>query len=265
MSARLGGGFYDVRHDKLAQGPGGPVAVAVTTIRDDERNARRPLLARSAAALGQITHPNVERLIQTHYPGQNFCVVTEWPDGGDLRTYLATNSHTDANALSIARAIAVAVRDLHAMTPCIMHGNLDLSTVLMHGDAPRLWDFALCRFDPAPLAGPLINLVPAADARDGMLTSMAPELASGLVTMASDVYAFGMLLFELFARHRPFSTMTPFAAASHLHGGQRPLRAELPPGPRCDGVWAIVTQCWADNPAVRPTMAQVYQGLLLVL
>lgn len=260
----LGGGSYNVRRGALPGPQGGPFFVAVTIIREDANNARQHLLERHAAALVLITHPHVETLLQTNYPGQpGFLLVTPWPDGGDLRAYLASNPEVDV--LLIARTLARTVHDLHVMTPTIIHGNLDLSSVLMHNHTPRLWDFALCRLQPAPANGPLA-VTPAADGSEGMLTAMAPELyRTDQVSTASDVYAFGILLFELFARHRPFPSTTRLHAAVLLCRGDRPSRIELPLGPRSDAVWAIIVRCWAQDVAARPTMAHVLADLHHVL
>ncbi|EJD51656.1 kinase-like protein [Auricularia subglabra TFB-10046 SS5] len=258
---RLGGALYDVQQRVLADGEGGLLLVAVMTIRDDARNTRQHLLHRSAAALDLISHENVERALQTGISTHDHCFVTLWPDGGDLRMYLVANPTADG--LVIGLGIAGAVLHLHTMTPhAVIHGNLDLSTIFMHGDTPRLWDFALCRLIPAPAASLLSPPAPVVGELDGAITSMAPELhESRLCTTASDVYAFGMLLFEMCARRRPFPTMSRTAAAAALYSGQRPPRAAIPHGPRNDAVWAIITSCWAPNAAARPSMAQVHSSL----
>lgn len=259
----LGGGLYDARQAVLRDAHGGLQDVVVLTIRDDAQNARQHLARRAVAALQHITHPNVETLLQTDTasPGQ---LVLRLPDGGDLRAYVAENPAADA--LAIARAIAQAVLYLHTSTPCVIHGNLDLSSILMRAHTPRLWDFALCRLDPAPATGPLAERAPQATGeRDGMLVAAAPELRrAGRVTTASDVYAFGVLLFELFARHGPFASFPPLYAAALLYDGHRPSRSEIPPGPRGDALWAIIERCWAQDPAQRPDMRQVEADLRMV-
>lgn len=235
--------------------------VVVMTVRDDAQNARQHISRRAVAALRHIAHPNVETLLQTdsESPGR---LVMRLPDGGSLRSYVAANPAADT--LPIARAIAQTVLYLHTSTPRVIHGNLDLSAIFMRAHTPRLWDFSLCRFDPAPPAGPLADLALTAE-REGILVAVAPELhRTGRVTTASDVYAFGILLFELFARHGPFASVTRLRAAALLYEGHRPSRSEVPSGARGDAVWAVITRCWAQEPAERPDMRRVEADLRMV-
>lgn len=109
---------------------------------------------------------------------------------------------------------------------------------------------------------PLTGLVPMKDA--GTLPYMAPELldaSPGFVTKAIDVYAFGMLMWELFHLRLAFEAVPDdvFRAAM-AEGGLRPLcSAAMEPGYK-----AIMLACMETDPLARPSMAMLEHYLELL-
>ena len=83
---------------------------------------------------------------------------------------------------------------------------------------------------------------------------MAPEQLSDLVVSAeSDVWAYGVVLYELLARHEPWPDIKPAVAAHRILSGER---LEL------DAAWPtvyreIMIDCWQTEPADRPTMDEI--------
>eukprot|EP01089_Gocevia_fonbrunei_P022778 TRINITY_DN9340_c0_g1_i2.p1 TRINITY_DN9340_c0_g1~~TRINITY_DN9340_c0_g1_i2.p1 ORF type:complete len:115 (+),score=20.35 TRINITY_DN9340_c0_g1_i2:107-451(+) len=74
----------------------------------------------------------------------------------------------------------------------------------------------------------------------------------------SDVWAFGVLLWEVFARREPFPGMDPVAVAIEVvsHGGR------LSPPLSCPASVAdLMRDCWADDPHARPAFADIYNRL----
>lgn len=83
----------------------------------------------------------------------------------------------------------------------------------------------------------------------GTLTHMAPEvLLQGKVSRASDVYAFGILLWELYTGGRAFAHVPlPLLGHEVARGGLRPVF----PGSCPVGFQEFAARCWAANPADR--------------
>ncbi|KAF8055467.1 rckA [Scenedesmus sp. PABB004] len=103
----------------------------------------------------------------------------------------------------------------------------------------------------------------------GSCMYMAPEVhAAQPYNEKADVFSLGVILYELFGRVLLFYTHTPanspddaLAYAARVAGGFRPERPRSMP----QGVWDVVSRCWAHDPAARPSAAWVLQQLQQLL
>jgi len=91
---------------------------------------------------------------------------------------------------------------------------------------------------------------------------MAPEVLDGEPYSASaDVYSFGMLMYELFTAKEPYLTpefTAPWHIAQFVAAGKRlEIPADVP-----SGIAALITVCWAHEPAKRPTFEYCVESLI---
>ena len=98
----------------------------------------------------------------------------------------------------------------------------------------------------------------------GTLTHMSPEvLTKGQVSFASDVYAFGITLWELMTSSEPFQgEKTVSLGHSIAVLGSRPVWPEHIASSSPDGLQSLAVRCWATNPGDRPTMEKVLDELV---
>jgi serine/threonine protein kinase/Tfp pilus assembly protein PilF len=229
---------------------GRDVAVKVVAEKFIERFDRE---VRSIAALN---HPNICTI---HDVGPNYLVM-EYVDGVPLRGPLP-----EATALQLAVQIAAALDAAHARG--IVHCDLKPANILVTGDRLKLLDFGVARLASAPTqTGPTPTVpTPAAPAAPAMrfaddvatvqLTAndvsgtpayMSPEQAVGqMVDARSDIFSFGVVLYELLAGRRPFAGETMNAVLSAVRESE-PAPLEASPE-----VTRLVARCLRKSPSER--------------
>jgi serine/threonine protein kinase len=90
----------------------------------------------------------------------------------------------------------------------------------------------------------------------------APEMFKGeSKSTATDVYAFGVLMWEFLTCEVPFAENPSIIADIVLRGGRPPIPSPLPEGFPADYV-ALMQDCWSDNAAHRPTAEHLHSRLL---
>jgi serine/threonine-protein kinase len=163
---------------------------------------------REAEAAGHVEHPNI--VAATDF-GQledgAFFLVLEYVDGITLRATLAKGPLPIARALYIARQIALALERAHGAG--IVHRDLKPENVMLvtkddDRDFVKVLDFGVARFDAAN--GPGGQFLTAAGMVMGTPTYMAPEQAvADRVGHRADLYALGVVLYEMLTGEVPFS------------------------------------------------------------
>lgn len=228
--------------------------VAIKLLLDDlgrDPAARRRLLqeARSTAAL---MHPSIVTLYDAiEEDGQTYLVM-EYVQGRGLRDVL------EAGPLPIARAVDIALQLANALAFAhqrgIVHGDIKPENVIIDtAGRPKLLDFGIARMTASAEAMQTTLL--------GTALYVAPEQLEGQPpTAASDIYAAGLVLYEMLVGRLPFEGTTPATAAQRLVHDPAPLHRFNPAIPA--GLEAIVMRALARDPQQRyDSVAQFAQAL----
>ena len=103
---------------------------------------------------------------------------------------------------------------------------------------------------------------------------MAPELlvpekfgSTGRPTKPADIYAFGMVIFEVLSGCQPFDEKrrTPFEIVYRVVGGERPTKPDNAEQMGFGhGIWELAEECWRQESTTRPTVDQVLSQLTRV-
>ncbi|KAJ6528312.1 kinase-like domain-containing protein, partial [Mycena vulgaris] len=162
------------------------------------------------------------------------------------------------------RDVSLGLQYLHSRKIC--HGDIKGANILVE-DSGRalLCDFGLSRVK---------SDVTSRTVREGPTTIlgsrnwMAPELLAGSAPkMPSDIYAFGMTLYELYTDEVPLSSIahTDFVELV-FRLGVRPDRPEIEDVPKlADSLWTLAEQCWVQEPKARPTSGQIHDRIVDIL
>jgi serine/threonine protein kinase/Flp pilus assembly protein TadD len=198
----------------------------------------------------EISHPNVCKIFEIHTAsinGRDVDFLTmEFLDGKTLAARLNAGKLPEAEARVIGRQICAGMAEAHRNG--VVHGDLKSNNIILAQDADGgvravITDFGLARrpFGPAEGHGSGGPGVAGSSQAGGTPDYMAPELWKGeKATNASDVYALGVILYELAASHRPYAPDTT-----------RQGRLQRKPPAVRRGWDPIVQKCLAADPAER--------------
>ncbi|MEU0933076.1 serine/threonine-protein kinase [Embleya sp. NPDC005971] len=210
---------------------------------------------RERSLLLNLRHPNLVHVRDLVVEGETLALVMDLIDGPDLRTYLRENGPLPPAAAALTMAqICDALSVTHA--DGVIHRDLKPANIMLarNGDSlyPMLTDFGIARLADSPALTRTHELV-------GTPSYVAPETAEGRpLTPAVDVYAAGVVLYELVAGHPPFRDTNPIALLHH-HLTEVPTRAAGMP----DAYWLITERCLAKRPETRPDAAGLGRALRL--
>lgn len=209
---------------------------------------------REAALAKRLDHPGLVPVHDSFALDGHAHLVMDQVPGQTLKARLAQGPVSPDEARDWTRQIALAVGAAHAQG--VVHGDLKPSNLMLEpGGQVRVLDFGVAR-----LVDPLATMTQGdALASAGTLAYMAPEQLRGQrASVASDVYALGLVLFELLHGRDAFGGQTGLALAyEKMHGS---TQSGLASGAR--DLDRLVAQMTAREPAARPAdMAAVVQVL----
>jgi len=224
---------------------GMPVAIKVLRpeLGDDPEIVARFL--RERTVMTSLIHPNLIRVHDLVAEQGSLAIVMDLVQGSDLRRLL-TERHTLDPELVCRVGTQVATGLAAAHTAGVVHRDLKPENVLVDpssgsGPVARVTDFGTAALGYSPSLTRHSRIV-------GTPEYMAPEQASGgPATGAVDVYALGVMLYELLSGRPPFTGDHPMAVLRG-HLDTEPTRLAGVP----DHLWAVVAACLDKDPAMRP-------------
>ena len=223
-----------------------PVALKVLRLEyaaDPEFSARFDREARLGAS---ISHPNIVDLFDVGQHRDTSFIALEYVPGRTLKHVIVQSGPIDpAQAVEIAQQILRGLGAIHAAG--IIHRDIKPQNVLVRADGTvQITDFGIAqrRADETPTRSSQIW---------GTAAYMSPEQARGeRLSMASDLYAVGVVLYELLTGRLPFEQEDAVATMiAHVEQAPPPPRWRAPDRNIPPALEAVVMRVLAKDPAAR--------------
>lgn len=237
---------------------GRPVAVKVLSAAFADDPAFLARFEREARAAAGLRHSGVvavyDQGVDSADGGLPFLVM-ELVDGGTLRDLLRRGPLALPVALSVAEPLLGALAAAHAAG--LIHRDVKPENVLISGRGEvKVADFGLVRAVSAHTAA-------SGDVILGTVAYLSPEqVSTGTADARSDVYAAGIVLFEMLTGRPPFAGDTALSVAyAHVHSDVPPLRASVPGIPA--EIDRLVLAATRRDPNRRPRDAGAFLTALL--
>src|SRR5262245_29197678 len=236
------GGMGEVyRADDLKLGQ--PVALKFLTPGLERAKGRLDRFLNEVRLALKVTHPNVCRVYDIGDAEGLHFISMEYVDGDDLASLLRRiERFSRERAIRVARQICAGLAAAHDQG--ILHRDLKPANIMIDGRGQvKITDFGL--------AG-LADEMKGEHAGIGTPAYMAPEQIAGReVTVRSDIYALGLVLYELFTGKPAFGARTP-AEIARLHCEATPVSPISLVEGLDPSIERVILRCLEKDPLLRP-------------
>ena len=224
---------------------------------NDEAFIRR--FRREAESVSSLSHANIVNIYDIGEEDDLYYIVMEYIDGTTLKTYIRQLAPVPPeNAVYVLKQIAAAIEHAHAHG--IIHRDIKPQNILIdEHDHVKVTDFGIAM-------GLTSATITYTNSIMGSAHYLSPEQArGGKATVKSDIYAFGIVMYEMLTGQLPFPGDTPVSVAlKHLNDKLVPPKELNPSLPQ--SLENIILRSLAKNPDHRfDSMADLYDDLVTAL
>jgi serine/threonine protein kinase len=218
-------------------------------------------LLQEARASSSLSHPNICTIYDVGETDGDLFIVMELVEGKSLHDLTGDLGLPPESVLRYGAQIASALARAHDRG--IVHRDLKSANIVVTSEGLiKVLDFGLAkRVGGGLLDAPTMSFstFEGKSSVSGTLPYMAPETLRGdAADSRSDLWALGVVLYELASGHLPFEGRTGFEISSSIiRDIPNPLGPPVPPG-----LWAIIQRCLAKEPMQRYQRASEVQAAL---
>ncbi|TKR60376.1 hypothetical protein L596_027631 [Steinernema carpocapsae] len=254
--------------------------VAVKRLLDHLENSHRERFLEEIETMKDLGyHPNLCNMLGCITATSPLCFVMQFAKYGDLFTFLSNQKlllNTDSSECYQHSESQVCIRDLISFSWQISdgmaflhdrsftHRDLAARNVLVcTGRQVVISDFGLCRRKSSRSKNEQSPTRILRRKSKIPVRWTAPEaLAGGSFSEYSDVWSYGVLLFEMFSMGKtPYDDIGIQVLNSHIQSGNRLHRPIFAP----DDIWDLMRTCWESSPIQRPSFCRIREKLETIL
>jgi serine/threonine protein kinase/Tol biopolymer transport system component len=215
----------------------------------DEASRRR--FQREAQMASSLNHPHILTVYDVgEFEGRQY-LVTEFVDGGTLKSWAQRQARSWEDVAELLTGVADGLATAHDAG--ILHRDIKPDNILVTTSGyAKLADFGLAKLEgalPSVFATRTIDVEQTrAGVVVGTLAYMSPEQVSGqTLDKRSDIFSFGVVLYETLSGHRPFVAPTNLELIQQvIHGTPAPLSGDIP-----EPLRVLIGKAIEKNPADR--------------
>ncbi|KAH3767007.1 serine/threonine protein kinase [Pelomyxa schiedti] len=220
--------------------------VAVKQIQTQTVRHKLDEFEREVEILRLLRHPQVVLFMAFGVDPEYLYIVTEYMSEGSLADILRDQGRflSLSNKLSMAKDVAKGLNFLHTFDPIIIHCDIKPANLLVDSKLNcKVADFGMSIF---------------AEGSKRVSSSVqwaAPEvLNKAPYTTKSDVYSYGISLWEIFTRERLYENMNAFTV---IHKVTKENLRPVIPSSVIEPVAKLMQSCWSVVPDLRPSFAEI--------
>ncbi|XP_056381988.1 serine/threonine-protein kinase Nek11-like isoform X2 [Hyla sarda] len=206
--------------------------------------------AREAKLLGNLRHPFIVQFFGSFLEKTDFCIVTEYCEGGDLHCYLQQQKDkgenlTEGHVMEWLIQLLLGVNYLHERL--VMHRDLKTRNIFLKNGTLKIGDFGVSR---------ILAQSDMATTITGTASYMSPEVYSNTgYNTKSDIWSLGCILYEMCSFNRAFDCPRWIKLISMIVNGPSPTL----PSKYSAALNDILQRMLMKDPELRPSAIQILQ------
>jgi eukaryotic-like serine/threonine-protein kinase len=213
--------------------------------------AARRRFQREAQMASSLNHPHILTVYDVgEFEGRQY-LATEFVDGGTLKNWAQRQPRSWEDVAELLTGVADGLATAHQAG--ILHRDIKPDNILVTASGyAKLADFGLAKLADASQPADITRTLNEEQTQQGIIIGtiayMSPEQASGQVLDArSDIFSFGVVLYEMLARGRPFKAPTNLELLQQvIHGTPAPLSDDIP-----EPLRVLIAKALEKDPAKR--------------
>jgi eukaryotic-like serine/threonine-protein kinase len=262
LDAALGSEYFIVRETPQAAGFNTFAArsardgstVEIKTIAIDAMGGAPPL-SQSDLDARRIQHPNVIPVIRGGTSGNTFFWISPEIEGRTLRTRLSRGGKIELrDALTVLRDVSAGLT--HAHLHGVVHGGLTPDSIVISGGSALVSDLGMAEAFTALRRAHNDTRIATPAAGEPLRYASPEQAGGGKPDTRSDVYAWGVIAYELLGGRHPFAGRNTPREMMAAHSGEEPPPLTLAGIEVPAGIVKLIMRCLSKDPSRRPETAR---------